>query len=241
MTWVQFTNWTAFHPTGPQTGYHFNTREEPSVSKLQTMRAVKPRLVKTTRFVKKTTSRIESTDSKLDNALRETYIPYLFGQYENLDPTVKALVYTLPTHKLAERAVAKMFELELPSDNTHGYDLDTTGLEWDGVDYGKIEIRSRSLSYYWKPAPVKDDPWREVQQSRFCFANQQEMNRKRDNGSANWFFCVGYDDNSKKLVWFRFPARLVFSKSVLIVSRGVGGGYGWADSYLWDGPENEEK
>jgi hypothetical protein len=205
------------------------------------MVSIKPRLVKTTRFVKQSAYKPESTDSTLDKVLRETYIPYLFGNPEDMTPMVKALAYTIPTHKLAERAVAQVFELELPSDNTHGYDLDTTGLEWDGIDYGKVEIRSRSLSYFWKPAPVKDDPWREVQVSRFCFATQQEVNRKRDNGSANWFFCVGYDDISEKLVWFRFPARLVFSKSALSVYRGVNGGYGWADSYLWVGPENEAK
>lgn len=220
-------------------------REKPSISKLQIMRAVKPRLVKTTQFVKKIKSQVASTDSELDKALRETYIPYLFGKIESLDPMVKALVYTIPTHKLAERAVAKMFELELPSDNTHGYDLDTTGLEWDGVDYGKIEIRTRSLreTVQYRFYESKRSDWEatyEYVRFRADFVTSVEMKRKRAN-PADWFFCALFDPKTKKLVWFRFPGGLVFDKNTLTVTKSKDGGYGWADYYLWVGPENEKK
>jgi hypothetical protein len=136
-----------------------------------------------------------------------------------------------------------MFGVSLPGGNAVGHDIDTTGVELDGVDYGKIEVRTRSMREHTQRQIYSStrDPWEttyEYTRLRADFLTTVDMKRKKDN-PADWFFCALYDPEVKELVWFRFPANLVFSKSSLTVTKSTDGGYGWADSYLWVGPENE--
>ena len=214
------------------------------MEKTQTAKATSraARLVRTSRYVSHRSSSPVESSSGLDKALRNTYLQYLYGADEAMPPMVKALAYSIPPYKLAEQAVARLFMVNLPAGNAVGYDVDTTGVELDGVDYGKVEVRTASMRKHTETRiyPAKDgyETISEYVRFRADFVNRLGMKKKRAN-PADWFFCVLFDPEVRKLVWFRFPGSLVFQANSLIVTKSVKGGYGWADKYIWVGPENE--
>jgi len=191
-----------------------------------TKTTTKNKVVRTASYVPKSHSQVLEDQSGLDRAIVQKYVPYVFGSKELYPAHVRPLLDTWPASQLAELAVAKLFDVPLEPAFNQGYDLDTTGLKLGGRSYGKIEVRSRSLQSCRS---------RGYKRYRFPIITEDEMRRKAQ-VPADWYFAVCWDSLDEKLVWFRIPKARALRNQSLTVNKGVDGGYGWADEYLWDGP-----
>jgi hypothetical protein len=185
------------------------------------------KLVRTANYVKAAPKQEVSGHTGLDKAIRKAYIPFVFGEPKTLSPSELLRAYSTPTHRIAEMAVAQMFGVEPENAYNAFFDVDTRGLLWDGVDYGRIEVRTRALRKmvsngrtYYRIDPLS------------------EKDSRTKKGKCDWVFVCCYDHFEDELVWFRIPHNVAFMTKSLVISKNVVG-YGWADKYLWVGPDND--
>lgn len=193
------------------------------------------KIVRAKGYVAKTHEEAVAAQSILCREIHKKYGPYVFGPRELYPPHARVLLDTWPADKLAELAVAKLFDVLLSPANNPGHDLDTTGIKLNGECYGKIEVRSRSFLIQTQHYKNVKGTFNEYKRPTATLIKQEEMKRKKQH-PADYYFACCWDCIDCKLVWFRIPAERALRNNALTISKGVGGGYGWADEYLWDGP-----
>jgi hypothetical protein len=182
------------------------------------------RLVRTANYVKKVQPAPKPWEKDLSRAVRKSLTPFLAdgGSTEEFDED--------PYSRLAEKAVAKLFDVEVEPATNPGYDVDSRGIILDGVDYGRIEVRCRTMlrkvdkqtgRISWRIDPL----------------SEKDVRSKM--GMFEWLFVCMWDVLEEELVWFRIPGYRALRNKSLVINRQVGGGYGWANEFIWCGPEAE--
>jgi len=195
----------------------------------------KNKVIRTKSYVAKTHDEAVAAQSALDREIIKRYVPYVFGPRELYPPHVHLLLDTWPADKLAELAIAKLFGVMLEPPNNPGYDVDTTGIKLNGKCYGKIEVRSRSFLARNQYYDAADGHITVYERSTAPIITSPEMRRK-EQCPADYYFACCWDYIDQKLVWFRIPAKRALRNNALTINKGVDGGYGCADQYLWEGP-----
>ena len=190
------------------------------------MTTISPNKVVKTRAFK--SKKVEVKQDYLTEKLSNYYRKFIIGPKPN--PMTRGLYLILEHGKIAERAVSKTFaNTPLEAPGQCGYDIDTTGMTLDGKEYGKIEVRARSLQ-------TQIDN-RGYTRQYFPFIRTGADMESKKYGYANWFFLCGWDPDVDKPVWFRIPKAIACSSSELrIYKSSRDGQWGWATKYVWSGP-----